>query len=164
MNQEDNRTNLKKGIEEFLSHYPPFLRHLVFPGVCSLVMVAAVILLAVVGSCMNCAGACAYMGKRLAHRDTECIIGLKCASGYLGSTGGGCFWDISVETKCMEMRFECEEAAADYNVIIMSGDGSMVIREYTLKETKSAFLVGPAEYRVIIFAENGFGPWSAEWD
>jgi len=164
MNRKENRTNLKKGIEEFLSHYPPFLRHLVYPGLCSLLMLAVIILIAIVGSCMNCAGTCTYMLNRLAHRNTECSIGVKSASGYLASTGECCYWNVSVEGECVEMRFDYEEVGSDFVVVIMSGDGSMLIGEYALRKTKSVFLVGPAEYRVVIFAEGGYGPWSASWD
>lgn len=97
MNRKDCKTNLKKGIEEFLSHYPPFLRHLVFPGLYSLIMLAVIILFVIVGSCMNCAGTCTYMGRRLIHRESECSIDVNSTSGYLGSTGGCCYWNVSVE-------------------------------------------------------------------
>lgn len=155
---------MRKGIEKFLSHYPPFLRHLVFPGLCSLLMLAVIILIAIVGSCMNCAGTCTDMGKRLAHRESECSVGVNSASGYLGSTGGCCYWNVSVESEYIELCFDYEEVGSDFVVVIMSGDGGMVIGEYALKETKSVFLIGPAEYRVIIFAESGYGPWNAAWD
>jgi hypothetical protein len=164
MNKKETRESLAKGIEEFLSHYPPFLRHLVFPGLCSLVLVAVILLLAIVGSCMNCAGTCAYMGNRLLHTNTECSVGLKSASGYLGSTGGCCYWDVFVEGDFLEIRFDCGEGCPGFIVVVMSPDGSMVVGEYPLEETTRAILFGPADYRVVIFAEDGYGPWSAEWD
>ena len=104
------------------------------------------------------------MGERLSHKDTRCIVGVKSASGYFGSRGKSCHWDISIETEYSEMRFDCDEHDADCIVFIMSGDGSMVLWQYSLEEVKSVFLVGPAEYRVIIFAKNGYGSWSVEWD
>lgn len=64
----------------------------------------------------------------------------------------------------MEIRFDYEEIGSDFVVVIMSGDGSMVIGRYILRETKRAFLIGPAEYRAVIFAESGYGSWSAVWD
>jgi len=164
MSQEDNRKNLNKGIGEFLSHYPPFLRHLVFPGICSLIMAAFIILLAIVGSCVNFAGTCAYVGKRLVHKDTECIIERKSASGYLGTAGECCYWNVSVEREFMEMRFDTGEGTSDSVVVIMSEDGGEVMAEYVLGESKNVFLSGPAEYRVVVFAESGHGSWSAEWD
>jgi hypothetical protein len=164
MNENGNMARLKKGLEEFLSLYPPFLRRYVLPGLCSLVFVVFVLVLAVVGSCMNCAGTCVYMGKRLTVRDTECRVDASSAFGYIGAEGESCVWGIRVDEITREVCFECDDDTGDFHVSIMSEGGELAVDGYDLEKTPCIILRGPKRYTVIIYTTDGFGHWSAAWD
>jgi len=164
MSREDRKKRFREGIEEFLSHYPPFLRHLVFPGTCALIMMVCILIMAGVGSCINCAGTLVYMGKHLNPGETECSLETTSASGFLGGAGELCCWDITNEADCLEVRFECEEITGDFMVVVLTGDGGMVVDGFDPERDDHLFLMGPGTFTVVIYSMDGFGRWSAEWD
>jgi len=164
MSENGNMSNLQKGLEQFLSLYPPYMRRYVAPGLCSLVFVTFILVLAVVGSCMNCAGIFIYMGKRLAVRDTECHVDASSAFGHIGAEGESCFWDIRVDEIAREVCFECDGDTGDFHVSIMSEGGKMVVDGYDLEKSPCFFLRGPGCYTVVIYTTDGFGNWRAVWE